>query len=198
MKKNPSLKQAPVYSKKIENIEEAIDLDKLEERTDFIKASNSSPIDGFSQADNKEHMKENYPPTPGCKRPYNDNKTLMFCDVCNKWFKNERELRLHKTNIHITEEGLVVGMKRDESFMTKSNSLSPTRKRRILEPKSKFQTINKTCKDVEQEPDKPVQEPNKYAPKEKDPNNDIFLANLEKNIDATVDQCSKLERKKQR
>ena len=56
-----------------------------------------------------------------------------YCDICAKLVLSERELRIHKTTKHITDKDAKVGVKRDESFMTKTNSLSPFRKRRNFE-----------------------------------------------------------------
>ena len=57
------------------------------------------------------------------------------CLTCGDLFKNERELMLHNSNKHITEKEVTIGTKRDESFLTRSESFSPIRKLRILESK---------------------------------------------------------------
>ena len=56
----------------------------------------------------------------------------MECETCGQLFKDEIELRLHIANQHITDKDVIVGMKRDESFMISSESYSPTRKQRIV------------------------------------------------------------------
>ena len=70
---------------------------------------------------------------------------------------NERELRLHIESEHITDKDVIVGTKRDESFMTRSDSLFPGRKVQIMEV-HKMNTnnvpgVNKGP--LEQEPESP-------------------------------------------
>ena len=100
---------------------------------DSSEANNASHSDDY-----KVYFDAPLFPFPGDKISNNDNNPLIYCDVCNKPFKDERQHRLHKANIHIKEEGLLVGIKRDKTFMIKSDSLSPIRKRLTLEPKSKI------------------------------------------------------------
>ena len=62
------------------------------------------------------------------------------CDKCEEIFRNERELRFHKTVKHITDKDAIIGTKRDESFMTKSESQSPRNKKRNIEPTEHIKT----------------------------------------------------------
>ena len=55
------------------------------------------------------------------------------CETCGEFFVNERELRLHTSNKHITEKEVTIGTKRDESFLIRSDSFSPKRKQNKLE-----------------------------------------------------------------
>ena len=96
------------------------------------------------------------------------------------------------TSIHITEEGLLVGIKRDESFMIKSDSLSPIRKRRILEPKSKIQTTHKPCKELNPKMEEPLQASKKDEINQKQTNNDET-----EGIGLTVKECQTPENNKQ-
>ena len=58
---------------------------------------------------------------------------IKECDKCGKWFNSEREINHHKATIHITDKDAIIGVKRDESFMTKTESESPKRKRKVTE-----------------------------------------------------------------
>ena len=89
-----------------------------------------------SPLENKKHLKE-------C---FSEDDMSNYCDICNKLVLNERELRIHKTTKHITDKDANIGVKRDESFMTKTNSLSPIRKRRNIES---VEFTNNFCENIQ-------------------------------------------------
>ena len=66
------------------------------------------------------------------KRKITENVNTVKCETCGHMVQDERELRLHIANQHITDKDVIVGTKRDDSFMLRSESYSPKRKQRIV------------------------------------------------------------------
>ena len=81
----------------------------------------------------KDHIKRKHEDQTKATQINNKNITIEVCNICKKWFNNERELRHHKVNVHITDKDAIIGTKRDESFLIKTASYSPKRKRRLIE-----------------------------------------------------------------
>ena len=74
------------------------------------------------------------------KRKGDQDENNTNCDKCGLKITSEWELRLHNASDHIAEKHVTVGTKRDESFLTRSDSFSPVRKMQILETHSDILT----------------------------------------------------------
>ena len=81
----------------------------------------------------QDHIKRKHGDKTEPPKLNSQNITIVVCNICEKWFDSERELRHHKVNNHITDKDAIIGTKRDESFLVKSNSFFPKRKRRLVE-----------------------------------------------------------------